>query len=82
LRHQKYLTGTLNHQPAAALLHGERLDLLGAITPTAPVPAKREVPPEPGAPNNGLIESWREIIKIRDTLPDETPGSAEAELPI
>ena len=30
---------------------------------------------------NGLIESWREIIKIRDTLPDETtPGPAQAEL--
>jgi putative DNA methylase len=31
---------------------------------------------------NGLIESWREIIKIRDTLPDETaPGPREPELP-
>jgi hypothetical protein len=30
---------------------------------------------------NGLIESWREIIKIRDTLPDETaPGPAQSEL--
>jgi len=30
---------------------------------------------------NGLIESWREIIKIRDTLSDETaPGPAQAEL--
>jgi putative DNA methylase len=30
---------------------------------------------------NGLIESWREIIKIRDTLPDETtPVPAQAEL--
>jgi putative DNA methylase len=30
---------------------------------------------------NGLIESWREIIKIRDALPDETaPGPAQAEL--
>jgi putative DNA methylase len=32
---------------------------------------------------NGLIESWREIIKIRDTLPDETaPGPAQAELAV
>jgi putative DNA methylase len=32
---------------------------------------------------NGLIESWREIIKIRDTLPDETtPGPREPELPL
>jgi putative DNA methylase len=32
---------------------------------------------------NGLVESWREIIKIRDTLPDETaPGPAQAELAI
>lgn len=31
---------------------------------------------------NGLIESWREIVKIRDGLPDETPptGPAQAEL--
>jgi putative DNA methylase len=30
---------------------------------------------------NGLIESWREIIKIRDTLPDAaTTGPAQAEL--
>lgn len=30
---------------------------------------------------NGLVESWREIIKIRDTLPDETsPGPREPEL--
>jgi putative DNA methylase len=30
---------------------------------------------------NGLIESWREIIKIRDTLPDETtPGPRQPEL--
>lgn len=30
---------------------------------------------------NGLIESWREIIKIRDTLTDETThGPAQAEL--
>jgi putative DNA methylase len=30
---------------------------------------------------NGLVESWREIIKIRDTLPDEAaPGPAQAEL--
>jgi putative DNA methylase len=32
---------------------------------------------------NGLIESWREIIKIRDTLPDETTTSpAQAELAV
>ena len=32
---------------------------------------------------NGLIESWREIIKIRDTLPDQTaPGPAQAELAV
>ena len=32
---------------------------------------------------NGLIESWREIIKIRDTLPDETaPGPAQVELAV
>jgi len=32
---------------------------------------------------NGLIESWREIIKIRDALPDETtPGPAQAELAV
>jgi putative DNA methylase len=32
---------------------------------------------------NGLIESWREIIKIRDTLPDEpTTGPAQAELAV
>ena len=32
---------------------------------------------------NGLIESWREIIKIRDTLPDETTtGPRQRELPI
>jgi putative DNA methylase len=30
---------------------------------------------------NGLIESWREIVKIRDTLPDETtPGPRQPEL--
>jgi putative DNA methylase len=32
---------------------------------------------------NGLVESWREIIKIRDSLPDETaPGPAQAELAV
>jgi putative DNA methylase len=32
---------------------------------------------------NGLIESWREIVKIRDTLPDETtPGPAQAKLAV
>jgi putative DNA methylase len=32
---------------------------------------------------NGLIESWREIIKIRDGLPDETTaGPAQAELAV
>jgi putative DNA methylase len=38
--------------------------------------------PEEARAYNGLVESWREIIKIRDTLPDETtPGLREPELP-